>query len=298
MARTAAARRRRSRPARRCLRDADVRLAASPHHRTVRVSAWSDASATSAWQKLSCASARRRKLLSRGRGRHHRRKLPFASLPSASGAEHPRAPARMTLHRRRRRLDSSSAASRSRIGEMGIRSMVERNSIKHTCMWRHRAWAARGTAASASGVATGSRGTRGRWRSPGATARRSMRGSGARTRGRGAARRRARTRRGRWRTGRRHRRRGRPRAGTWGTALRWRRRRGTARRPRMAGLLWRRLRRRCGWRWRLWSRGVGKTEWGGLGLGTRAGQGPRLARGHLLIWSRDVVMRWQPRERK
>ena len=54
MARTAAARHRRSRPARRCVRDADLSLAASPHRRTVRVSAWSDASATSAWRKLPC----------------------------------------------------------------------------------------------------------------------------------------------------------------------------------------------------------------------------------------------------
>ncbi|BAS90489.1 Os04g0562650, partial [Oryza sativa Japonica Group] len=60
-ARAAAARRGRSRPARRCARAADASRAGSPRRSAARVSAWSAESPTSASRKLPCASARRRK---------------------------------------------------------------------------------------------------------------------------------------------------------------------------------------------------------------------------------------------
>jgi hypothetical protein len=71
------------------VRDEDASLAGSPRRSVARVSAWSDASATSAWRKLPCASARRSKLSSsRSYEAHGDSRAPsFQSSPSSKLTE-------------------------------------------------------------------------------------------------------------------------------------------------------------------------------------------------------------------
>jgi hypothetical protein len=76
--------------------DADASLAGSPRRSAARVPAWSAASATSAWRKLPCASARRRKSSSR---------------PSASGD---RPPSRLSGSRTCGWLSSSESETSTR----------------------------------------------------------------------------------------------------------------------------------------------------------------------------------------